>query len=238
VTPEMPQDPDSAPPPSPFERPVPVPAPLPGPALAPVSGRRGPGRIAVVMVALLAAAGGVIGGLLAADVVVRPDALRVPATVDAERNTELVALLVDVTRTEGVMLAFNEVIGERLQGVEDEATARAVISRAAAEGVGGLVALRPVIVAREGGRTGEIRDVYLPHLDSWIDYLAAVADEPGLLFASDEQQPYILLINVTAEAFRDALEDLLADAPTPAVAELAERILDDGFRSEGPPPSV
>jgi hypothetical protein len=187
---------------------------------------------------LLAAAGGVAGGLVAADLVARPDALRAGGALEAERDAELVALLVDVTRTEGVMLTFNEVVAERLGGVQDETEARAVISRAAAEAVGGLVALRPVIVERSGGRVDDVRDIYLPHLDSWIDYLAAVADEPGLLFAEEGRQPYILLINSTAEAFRVALEDLIADAPSPAVVELAERILDDGFRGEGPPPSV
>jgi hypothetical protein len=81
---------------------------------------------------------------------------------------------------------------------------------------------------------------YLPHLDSWIDYLAAVAEEPALLFSRDEQQPYILRINATAEAFAVwRSRTLLADGPLhPSIADLAERILDDGFRGGGPDPSV
>ena len=165
-----------------------------------------------------------------------------PSSEQAELSDEdvaMVALLEDVVRTEGVMLAFNDVVAERLAEAPDEETALAIVGRAAASGVGGLEALRPLIVDRQGGpAVDEVRTVYLPHLDSWVDYLSAIADEPGLLFTGDDQQPYILLINATADAFRIALEDLLDRAPAVRVAELAERILDDGFRTEGPEPTL
>jgi len=165
--------------------------------------------------------------------------LRSPAALEAERDSELIGLLEDIVRTEGVMLAFNDEVSERLDGVQDEAAALAAIAEAAGEGTEGLRALRPLIVARSGGpRVEDVRTIYLPHLDSWIDYLAALAEDPGLLFTSGPQQPYLLLINSTAEAFRDALEELLESGPSERAAELAERILDDGFRSEGPDPTI
>jgi hypothetical protein len=222
----VPDGPDLAPPPTPFERQV-----------VPAVRRRGPASAVLVLLGVVV---GVLGGVLLGGVLELPDAVRGTrsASGQAELDAELVALLTDVTRTEGVMLAFNATLEERLGEAVDEPAAFAVIARAAAEGAGGLAALRPVVVARSGGRVDEVRDAYLPHLDAWLDYLSALADEPALLFAREGQQPYILLINVTAESFRDALEALLADDPSPPVGELAERILDDGFRGEGPPPNA
>ena len=188
---------------------------------------------------LLGVAVAFAAGVVTAERVDLPVALRDAPPSDVEQDAAMVALLEDVVRTEGVMLTFNDVVAERLEGARGEEEALAIVGRAAASGVGGLEALRPLIVGREGGASvDEVRAVYLPHLDSWVDYLAAIADEPGLLFTRDDQQPYILLINATADAFRIALEDLLERGPSPRVAELAERILDDGFRTEGPEPTL
>ena len=79
----------------------------------------------------------------------------------------------------------------------------------------------------------DVRTAYLPHFDAWIDYLSALAERPELLFADEEQQPFLLDINATAADFSDALEALLASDPVAEVAQLAERILDDGFRGMG-----
>ena len=188
---------------------------------------------------LLAAALGFIGGLAASDLLTVPDMLRSPAALEAEREEQLIGLLEDVVRTEGVMLAFNDEVGERLASPQEESAVLAAIASAATDSVEELRALRPGIVARTGGASVDaVRSVYLPHLDSWIDYLGALAEDPALLFTRDTQQPFILLINATAEAFREVLEELLDEEPSARVAELAERILDDGFRSEGPDPTV
>jgi hypothetical protein len=193
----------------------------------------------VVALVLLAAGGGFVAGLAASDVLEVPDVLRSSGAVESERATQLVELLRDITGTEGVMLAFDESVGEALDAVPDQETALGRISDAAAAGADALAARRPAIVDRRaGGPVDDVRTAYLPHLDSWIEYLSAVAERPELLFSRSDQQPYILRINATAEVFREALEDLLASGPAPEVAELAERILDDGFRGEGPPPSL
>ena len=208
-------------------------------APSPRASRRSSGsRVLRAVVALL-----VVAGAFAAGVAVERLELVAPApdraADDVEQDVAMVALLEDVVRSEGVMLAFNDVVAERLAEARGEDEALAIVGRAAASGVGGLETLRPLIVAREGGPTvDEVRNVYLPHLDSWIDYLSAIADEPGLLFTRDDQQPYILLINATADAFRIALEDLVERGPSARIAELAERILDDGFRTEGPEPTL
>ena len=207
---------------------------------APRSGRARRGRaLRIGLLIVLAAGGGFLAGLAASDLVTVPDVLRGRAALEAEHGVELVGLLEDIIRTEAVMLAFNDELEERLEGAADEASALRSIAAAASEGVEGLEALRPSIVERTGGdRVAEVRTVYLPHLDSWIDYLAALAERPEMLLRGTEQQPYILRINATADAFRIALEGLIASGPAGEVAELAERILDDGFRSEGPAPTL
>ena len=200
--------------------------------------RRGAAVLVGVLV-VVAAGGGFVGGLAASDRIVVPELLRDRAVADAEREADMTGLLEDIIRTEGVMLAFNEEVAQELEGAQDEASARAAIAAAAARGAGGLSALRPLILERPaGGRVEGVRIVYVPHLDAWVEYMAALAERPELLFADEEQQPYLLLINATAEDFGDVLEELLATGATDRVAELAERILDDGFRSEGPDPAL
>ena len=208
-------------------------------SVAPARRRSRSGSVRLLLVAVLALAVGFVGGLAASDLITVPEVLRSTAALEAERDAELIGLLEDIVRTEGVMLAFNDEVGERLGGVQEETAALAAIAGAAGEGAEGLRALRPLVVDRSGGaRIDDVRTAYLPHLDSWIDYLAALAEDPALFFTRDAQQPYLLLINATAEEFRGALEQLLAGGPSLRAAELAERILDDGFRSEGPPPTV
>ena len=240
---------DAVPPPTPFEQPqgppvLPptVPAPDGGPGGVEGRRRRRRGRGRRVLVGLLAVllVGGAAftGGLAAADRIDVPDVLRGRAAVEAEDDAALVALLEDIVRTEAVMLAFNDTVADRLADTDDEAAALAVVENAASYGAGGLAVLRPGLVDRTGGRADTVRDAYLPHLDAWIDYLRALSVRPELLFLDDAQQPYLLLINATAEEFADALEALLARDPSPRAATLAERILDDGFRSEGPDPTL
>ena len=200
--------------------------------------RRGAAVLVGVLV-VVAAGGGFVGGLAASDRIVVPELLRDRAVADAKREADMIGLLEDIIRTEGVMLTFNEEVAQELEGAQDEASARAAIAAAAARGAGGLSALRPLILERPaGGRVEGVRIVYVPHLDAWVEYMAALAERPELLFAGEEQQPYLLLINATAEDFGDVLEELLATGATDRVAELAERILDDGFRSEGPDPAL
>lgn len=202
--------------------------------------RRRWGAVALSTVLIVLAGGaGFVGGLAASDRMAVPEVLRDRALADAEREADLIGLLEDIIRTEQVMLAFNDELAEPPGGPQDEQRLLTAIAGAAARGAGGLTALRPLIVERPaGGRVEGIRTIYVPHLDAWIDYLAALAERPELLLSGDEQQPYLLLINATAEDFGDALEELLVTGATERVAALAGRILDDGFRSEGPDPSV
>ena len=230
-------DPD-LPPPTPFERQViapPVQPPGERPAQPPVrrDRRRRTFRIALLM--LVAAGFGFVAGLAAPLTLTLPGGLEsAPSVVGGGRDVGLVELLETVIRTEGEMLTFNDAVAELLGDVEDEETAFAGIASAAASASDELTELRPVVVEQRGHpAVDEVRTAYLPHLDAWIDYLSALAERPELLFADEEQQPFLLDINATAADFSDALEALLASDPVAEVAQLAERILDDGFRGMG-----
>jgi len=155
------------------------------------------------------------------------------ASSQGEREAALVTLLEDIVASEGIMLVFNDELTDLFDGAPDMGVAAGSIASAAEDGADGLRSMRPGLVAPAGDRAvDDVRSAYIPHLDSWIDYLSALAVSPELLFSPADQQPYLLLINSTAEAFADALEALLATDPPEEVVELAERILDEGFRSE------
>ena len=210
------------------------PPPIPYERITASEGPRRRSRGRLVLVALAAGLVGFVAGVSLAGIVPLPGLDgRSAATVTSERDAALVGLLEGIVASEGLMLAFNDDVAERLDGVTEEAVAFAAIASAAADGADGLRTARPGLVEpSQDGVVDDVRTAYIPHLDAWIDYLAALAEEPRLLFTREEQQPYLLMINATAEDFADALEDLLAGDPAPRVAELAERILDEGFRSE------
>jgi len=230
------------PPPTPFDRPS---APTVstgtgvGPAVVP-TGVRTVRRSRAALLVGLAAAVGFLAGLAAPGSVSLPGGLLPDASVAAaERDAGLVTLLELITRTEGEMLAFNDGVGERIREAAGEEEALEAIAAAAAEAADSLAALRPAVVDQTGHPAiDDMRTAYLPHLDSWIDYLAAIAEQPRLLFAVEEQQPFLLLINATAADFSDALMALLASEPAQEVVDLAERILDEGFRGMGDDPQV
>ena len=230
-------DPD-LPPPTPFERQViapPVPPPGEPPAQPPVRRDRRRRTFPMALLMLVAAGVGFVAGLAAPLTLALPGGLAsAPSAVGGGRDAGLVQLLETVIRTEGEMLAFNDAAAELLGDAQNRETAFAGIAAAAASASDELTELRPVVVEQRGHPAiDDVRTAYLPHLDAWIDYLSAIAEQPELLFADEEQQPFLLDINATAADFSDALEALLASDPVAEVAQLAERILDDGFRGMG-----
>jgi hypothetical protein len=237
-------DDESGPPPAPeladlhASNPTPAPEPVAAPVAAPVATpatppRRPRPRARLLPAVIVSLAVGFVAGSVTADRVTLPDLPWREAVVQSERDLLLVGLLEDIVASERIMLSFNDDVAEGLDGASDEDVALAAIAAAAADGEEGLRAARPGLLRSAGDRVvDDVRDAYVPHLDSWIEYLAAVAERPGLLFLRNEQQPYLLRINATAEAFADALETLIATDPAGPVVELAERILDDGFRTE------
>lgn len=77
-----------------------------------------------------------------------------------------------------------------------------------------------------------IREQYLLHLQDWVDWSSALADDPTLLDRPDAAAPYSQAINDSAAFFADAVADNLDRdrAPGDAVA-LADEIIERGFDS-------
>ena len=152
-------------------------------------------------------------------------------TSASQRQAALLELLDGIDRSELVMEAFNDGVGTAFAEAATRDDALSAAADAARTGVDALRAVRTELVPSAGdGTVDAVREAYLPHLDSWVDYLSAVADRPELLFDSTDQQPFLLLINATATTFREATEVMIATEPDEDVVELAELILDRGFR--------
>jgi hypothetical protein len=154
------------------------------------------------------------------------------ATTEQRRDSALLQLFEDIERSEGEMLGFYDRLSEELG---DPAFTRAqvldVIAAAATDAVDELRDVRARIVPlAEDSVVDDVRAAYLPHLDSWIDYLAAVAEDPELELDRERAAPFMLLINSTARTFRVATERMLETGPSEDVARLADEILEEGFR--------
>jgi len=76
----------------------------------------------------------------------------------------------------------------------------------------------------------EVRDRYVAHLDSWADYMAAVAEDPGVLGGEGTGAGFTVVINATADAFARTLEEELPDTADASVRAYASDLLDRGFR--------
>jgi hypothetical protein len=147
------------------------------------------------------------------------------------RDAALLALLEDVEASEATMLGFYDRLREEFDPTMGRDEVLAVIGAAAADAVDSLREVRVRIVPLAGDAVvDDVRAAYLPHLDSWVDYLEAVVAEPELELDRERAAPYTLVINATARAFRTATEEMLDTGPSEAVSRLAEDILDAGFR--------
>lgn len=144
----------------------------------------------------------------------------------------LAEVLIDIDASERTMTAFQDDVAELLGGggSGDPAELGREVSERAAEGRDGLERLRePLEQPVDEPAADEIRAAYLAHLESWVSYLDAIADDPGVL-GSDG---YRLDINTTADRFARTVEEELPEDLDAEVARFAEGILERGFRTEG-----
>lgn len=229
--------PPTEPPPTPFERgaapavgsdAAPDAAPDVAPGATPAAGApavAGPRRRRRALLAVVAAVVLVGAGAL----VLAGRSATAPGGVDPADDAALLELLAAVDASELGMLAFDAAAEAAFEDATSEDQLRALVSTAAADAVAelrrGRVGLEgPLdVVAAEA-----VRAAYLPHLDAWIAYLAAVAEDPGILF-DPAQEALILRINATAGVFSAALEEAVTAGVGPEVEAAARAILDRGF---------
>jgi hypothetical protein len=219
---------EPAPPPTPFEREVVGDArAIAAVGVAAQPPRRGR-RLTLVAGVLLVGAVAVGGWLELRD---EGWAEQRTAAGEQARDEALLTLFADIEQSEGTMLGFYDRLRDEFDPTLGTDEVRGVIAAAAVDAAATLREIRARIVPlADDAVVDDVRAAYLPHLDSWVDYLEAVADEPDLEIDRERAAPYTLVINATARAFRVATEEMLETEPSEAVRALAEAILDEGFR--------
>jgi hypothetical protein len=163
-----------------------------------------------------------------------------PDLDDLDGVDEAIArMLVDIDRSEQVMMDTQQAIAEVLASPDtggDLDAAVEEVSAAAGEGQRELQEIREELTAPvEGSEEGRaVRDRYLAHLDAWVRYLVAVEDDPALLAGGGEEEPYLVAIDTTGDAFAREVRDGLPEDLDDEVREYALAIVERGFPDREP----
>lgn len=161
------------------------------------------------------------------------DRLDVPSMAEVSgADARLLAVLIDIDVSERIMLAFQRDVTAIFSAQDDASAMLREASEAAEAAIQDLLVMRTLLtdVVDDGG-TADVARTYVEHLDTWVDYLEAIADRPELL--GGDMTRYTLPINVTGGRFSRAVANRLDDANLdPRVEAFATAIVDRGF----PPP--
>ena len=235
-------DVEDGPPPTPFDR----------------ARRRRAWVVAVVLVALVGLGGSALAGLwgprASSDDVAAPGSEGAQREDDGEASDldrpdlsrlvgtdlALASVLVDVDEAELAMLAYQDATLAAFApfdtadpaGPDAQALGQALarIASAASEANVALDDVRERMALPVTDATAEaVRAAYLEHLDAWRDHLAAIAVSPERLIAPGAADVDTLAINISAERFREAVEEVLTGDLDATVTTFAEGILERGF---------
>jgi hypothetical protein len=157
-----------------------------------------------------------------------------PLDIDALDGADAVygRLLVDIDASEQVMVGFQEELATAFTTPPD-ARVEALQETAVASRDDLGEARDRLDEELEVTGAEEVRERYLAHLDSWADYMDAVAEDPSILGGEGAGTGFTVVINATADAFARALEDELPGSADASVKAYAENLLDRGFRPSG-----
>jgi hypothetical protein len=164
-----------------------------------------------------------------------PDTELDPLDLDRLDGLDLVygRLLTDVDASEREMISFQTDVGEALSGATSGPEGLAAVAEVAAAREQGLLAVRDRLEdPLDDAGAEEVRQRYVEHLDSWADFMGAVAEDPLLILEQSESGATVA-INRTADRFARALEAELPDDIDAEVARFADGVLDRGFRGFG-----
>jgi hypothetical protein len=164
-----------------------------------------------------------------------PDAELEPLDLAALEGLALTygRLLTDIDASERAMLAFQEGLADAFSDPDGPEAALEEAGEVAAEGQAALLEVRARLQeAVDDPGAERVRALYVDHLDSWEVFMAAVAEDPLMVFQQGEAG-FTVTINATADAFSRALEAELPDDIDDEVARFADGILDRGFRGLG-----
>ena len=166
---------------------------------------------------------------------VDPDAELEPLDLAELAGRDLVygRLLTDIDASERAMIDFQEGLADTFSDPDSPESALEGASEVAADSQAALLAVRERLLdAVDDPGAERVRALYVDHLDSWEAFMAAVAEDPLMVFQQSEAG-FTVVINATADAFARALEEELPDDADAEVARFAEGILDRGFRGLG-----
>jgi hypothetical protein len=160
-----------------------------------------------------------------------------PPDLDALEGADAVygRLLIDIDASEQIMMAFQDQVATAFSSPpasSDELVE--TLQGIGATGRDELLTVRDRLddeLDVDGAE--EVRGRYVAHLDSWVEYMAAVADDPGVLAGEGVSAGFTIVINATADAFARALEEQLPASADASVRAYADDLLDRGFRSSG-----
>lgn len=164
-----------------------------------------------------------------------PDAELDPLDLAVLDGVDLVygRLLTDIDVSERAMIAFQAGLADTFSDPDSPEAALEGASEIAADSQAALLAVRDRLVEPVDDPGAErVRELYVDHLDSWEVFMAAVAEDPLMVFQQGEAG-FTVTINATADAFSRALEDELPADIDAEVARFADDILDRGFRGFG-----
>jgi hypothetical protein len=145
-------------------------------------------------------------------------------------------LLLEVDRSERVMIGFQDDLTDAFgsAGAGPDGDLAGTVRTIAAERRDELLDVRDGLLAEvDDDGADVVRERYLAHLDSWSDYMEAVAEDPEVLAGEGADGGFTVVINQTADAFARALDEQLPADADAEVQNFAEGILDRGFRSSG-----
>lgn len=160
-----------------------------------------------------------------------------PLDLDALGGTDAVygRLLVDIDASERVMVDFQDELSSAFATPAESPDALVeALQTIASTSHDELLAARDRLddgLDVDGAEV--VRERYLAHLDSWAEYMDAVAEDPGLLGGEGTGAGFTVAINATADAFARALEEELPETVDASVRAYADGLLDRGFRSSG-----
>ncbi len=166
---------------------------------------------------------------------VDPDAELEPLDLEVLEGRDLVygRLLTDIDASERAMIDFQAGLADTFSDPDSPEAALEGASEVAADSQAALLEVRERLVdAVEDPGAERVRALYVDHLDSWEVFMAAVAEDPLMVFQQSEAG-FTVTINATADAFARALEAELPDDVDAEVARFADGILDRGFRGLG-----
>lgn len=96
------------------------------------------------------------------------------------------------------------------------------------------VELNDVMGSSDHPAVQAVGSAYFSHLEDWIDWAGAVADDSAILGDSEESAPYSEAIGRSAAGFVAAVEESFPDRDVlpDDLSDLIDRILERGFSSE------